>query len=215
MFDSIKVNKIGRLCIITDTELQDRFSHEELAMRALKGGADVIQFRDKKMPTDEMIETAVKIKSLCAKFDAQLIINDRVDVALVSDADGVHLGAGDIPIAHARKLLGRKKIIGATAHSIEEAIQAENKGADYVGFGHIFPTESKFRSGKPKGLKELSIVCEKLRIPVLAIGGISAESAQSVIEAGAYGIAVIGSVARSKNPIAAAKMLKKLCGFES
>lgn len=201
------MSKIGKLCIITDMHVQTRFTHEELALRALKGGADVIQFRDKKMPTGEMIETALKIKRFCSKFGAQLIINDRVDVALVSDADGVHLGADDIPIADARKLLGRKKIIGATAHSLEEAIDAEHEGADYVGFGHIFPTESKFKRGKPKGLEELSIVCERLRIPLLAIGGISPENAKSVLETGAHGIAVIGSVARSKIPTASVRKL--------
>jgi len=211
MLEHLNVNRIGRLCVITDARVQNRFTHHELALSALRGGADVIQFRDKEMSTSDMIRTAVKLRRLCKRFNALLIVNDRVDVALVTDADGVHLGADDIPIPDARKILGSKRIIGATAHSLQEAIRAEREGADYIGFGHIFPTESKFKQGKPKGIEELNVVCQKLWIPVLAIGGIDPRNAMSVLEAGAYGIAVIGSVARSERPTSVVRKLKKLC----
>ena len=202
--------KIGRLCVITDTKTQKRFSHVKLAELALNGGADMIQFRDKTMPTAKMIESAVAVKELCARKGAKFIINDRIDVAIAAKADGVHLGSQDIPVEDARKLLGRNKTIGRTSHSVKEAIQAERDGADYVGFGHIFPTETKMKKGKPRGIPKLAEICSKVKIPVLAIGGINCENASEVISAGAHGIAVIGAVARSGNPSASVRKLRQI-----
>lgn len=204
------IKKIGRLCVITDTVIQKKYSHLEIAKLAVKGGADMIQFRDKNMPTGEMAETAIKICKLCNRNKIKFIVNDRVDVALLSDADGVHLGKDDLSVNDARKLLGTKKIIGATAHSLAEAVKAEKEGADYIGYGHIYTTSTKLKTSKPKGLKNLTKVCKKINIPVFAIGGIGIENAKDVISTNAHGIAVVGSVVKSKNPKNTVKKLREI-----
>jgi thiamine-phosphate pyrophosphorylase len=207
------MDKIGKLCVITDTVVQTRYSYEEIAELAIEGGADIIQFRDKSMPTGMLIETAKRIKKLCDSYNERkvlFIVNDRVDVVLASDADGVHIGLEDIPVRSARKLLGKNKIIGGTAHSLREAIQAEKDGADYVGYGHIFATSSKQKATLPVGIEELSVVCGKIKTKILAVGGIDLQNAKQVIEAGAYGIAVIGSVVKADNPMKAVKQLREI-----
>jgi len=202
--------KIGKLCVITNTAVQNKYTHIEIAQMAIKGGADVIQFRDKNMPTGGMIETAKKLKKICSKAGVLFIVNDRVDIALVSDADGVHLGKEDIPVKEARKLLGKSKIIGGTAHNIKEAKKAQENGADYLGFGHIFTTDSKFKETPPVGPNVLKKVVNIINIPVLAIGGIELENISDVIKTGVHGIAVIGSVVKSKNPQKAVNNLRRI-----
>ncbi len=202
--------KIGKLCVITDTAVQKKYSHIEIAQLAISGGADVIQFRDKTMSTGEMIETAKKLKKICSKAGVLFIVNDRVDVALVSDADGVHLGKDDIPVKEARKILGRNKIIGATAHSLNEAKKAQKDGADYLGFGHIFTTASKHKETPPVGIDELQKVVNNIHIPVLAIGGIGLDNITEVILTGVHGAAVIGSVVKNENPPKAVKDLRRI-----
>ena len=204
------MNKIGRLCVITDTVIQKKYSHEEIAKMAIKGGADIIQFRDKTMPTSELAETALRIAKLCKKQGILFIVNDRADIALVSNADGVHLGKEDISVKDARKLLGKNKIVGGTAHSLSDAIKAEKAGVDYIGYGHIYHTFSKLKKTKPKGIKELQYVCKKIKIPVIAIGGISVLNASEVMNAKAHGIAVIGSVLQNSDPVKAVAKLRKI-----
>lgn len=203
------MNKIGKICIITDTVIQKKYSHFEIAKLAIKGGADIIQLRDKSMSTCELIETARKISLLCKKNNVLFLVNDRVDVAMVSGADGVHLGTEDIPVTEARKLLGRTKIIGGTAHSLKEAIQREIEGADYIGYGHIFQTFSKHKPDKPEGTENLKRIVEKIKIPVLAIGGIGPENINEVISTGVHGAAFIGSVLKSSEPVKTIKELRK------
>jgi len=202
--------KLGKLCIITDIEMQSRHSHIELAEFAVKGGADIIQLRDKSMSTSELINTAIEIKKICRRLNVMLIINDRTDIAIMSDADGVHLGKEDIRIREARKLLGNKKIIGGTAHTLSEAMKAQDDGADFIGYGHIYPTGSKIKNTKPKGLAKLKFISSKINIPVLAIGGIGPENAKDVISTGVHGIAVISSVVKSPNPEKTVMQLKKI-----
>lgn len=202
--------KIGKLCVITDTAVQKKYSHVEIARIAIKGGADVIQFRDKSMPTGEMIETAKKIKKICSKAGALFIVNDRVDVALLADADGVHLGIEDIPVKEARKLLGKNKIIGGTAHSLREANEAEKNGADYIGFGHIYHTASKIKLTPPVGIKGLKKAVKNINIPIFAIGGIGLTNIKEIIQTGVNGAAVIGSVAGSSNPTKTVRELKRI-----
>lgn len=203
------MKKIGKLCVITDTAVQKKYSHFELAKMAVKGGADIIQLRDKFLPTNELIEEAVKISAYCKKHNVLFLVNDRVDIAMISDADGVHLGKEDIPVREARKLLGRKKIIGGTAHSLKEAKQREKEGADYIGYGHIYATGSKFKPEKPKGTAELAKIVKKIKTPVLAIGGIGLDNIPEVMRTGVHGVAVIGSVVKNKNPQKAVKELSK------
>jgi thiamine-phosphate pyrophosphorylase len=199
--------KIGRLHVLTDTGLQNRFSHQDLARLAVEGGAEVIQFREKRGETRYLIDTAIALKEICSRSGALLIVNDRVDVALASGADGVHLGREDFPIGPARRLLGAGKIIGASADSVEEALECMNQGADYVGFGPVFPTTSKEDAGPVTGLQALSLVVEAVEIPVIAIGGINRGNAPAVVRAGAYGVAVISAVCCQEDPAAAARGL--------
>ncbi|RPI14798.1 MAG: thiamine phosphate synthase [Ignavibacteriae bacterium] len=202
------MKKIGRLCVITDTNIQTKYSHIEIAEMAIKGGADIVQFRDKSMPASEMVNTAIEIKKICNETGALLIINDRVDIAMLSDADGVHLGKEDIPVNEARKLLGKYKIIGATANSPEDAKNAVKAGADYIGFGHIFQTYSKKKATPPVGISGLQEIVNNIKIPVLAIGGIDLSNLDEVINTGVHGIAVIGCVVKSSNPEKTVKELR-------
>jgi thiamine-phosphate pyrophosphorylase len=200
--------RIGHLHVLTDETVQDRFSHTELALRAIAGGADTIQFREKRKGAGELVRIAEAIRRVCGDAGVPFIVNDRVDVALAVDADGVHLGRNDLPISAARKLLGPEKIVGGTAATIEEAIEAQDDGADYVGFGHIYLTSSKMKRGDPKGPGALRSVCGALEIPVVAIGGIGEENIAAVLEAGAWGIAVIASVCAAPDPTRAASALR-------
>lgn len=203
------MKKIGRLCIITDTNVQLKYSHVELAEMAIKGGADIIQFRDKFMGTADMISTARAIRKICTKKGAIFLVNDRVDVALVSEADGVHLGKDDIPVYEARKLLGSRKIVGGTAHSLKEALMREKEGADYIGFGHIYETFSKEKKGRPKGTDYLRKVVDAISVPVIAIGGINITNIDDVMQTGVHGAALIGSVVKSKDPIKIVRELRE------
>jgi len=204
------MKKIGKLCVITDTVIQKKYSHIEAVKLAIKGGADMIQFRDKSMSTAEMISTAKQIAVLCKNHRVTFLVNDRVDVAILSGADGVHLGIEDIPINEARKLLGMKKIIGGTAHSLKEALKAQKQGADYIGFGHIFITASKHKPDKPKGTKLLSQIVKKVKMPILAIGGINSANIEEVMKTGVHGAAIIGGILKSRNPAQTTKVIRKL-----
>lgn len=210
MYGEYMKRKIGRLCVITDTSVQKKFSHIEIAQMAIKGGADVIQFRDKLMPTGELIETAKKINKICCKARVLFIVNDRVDVALLSNADGVHLGKEDLPVKEARKLLGNNKIIGSTAHNLKEAKEAERVNADYIGFGHIYLTASKLKMTPPVGTEILKYAVKTINIPIFAIGGISLTNIEEIIRTGVHGAAVIGSVVKSSDPKKTVKELKRL-----
>lgn len=203
------MKKIGKLCLITDTVIQKKYSHLKIAQMAIQGGADIIQLRDKTLPTGKLIDIAKKIEELCRKHNLLFIVNDRVDVVMASGADGVHLGKEDIPVKDARKLLGSRKIIGGTAHSLKEAKLREKEGADYVGFGHIYPTKSKYKPEKAKGTKLLAEVVKKVNIPVIAIGGISLNNIDDVTATKVHGIAVIGSVLKSPDPVKVLREFKK------
>lgn len=203
------MKKIGRLYLITDTVIQKKFSHYQIARLAIKGGADVIQLRDKSLSTSELIQAAIKIAALCRRHKVTFLVNDRVDVALVSDADGVHLGKEDIPIREARKLLCKNKIVGGTAHTLAEAEKCEKDGADYVGYGHIYPTKTKYKPEKPKGTEQLKSIVSKIGIPVIAIGGISPLNIREVMATGVHGAAVVGAVLKSSDPISILKQLRK------
>jgi thiamine-phosphate pyrophosphorylase len=135
--------RIGRLIVITDVTIQSRFTHEELAELACAGGADVVQLRDKQMPDDEFMRVARRVREICRHYQKLLIVNDRVHAAHELSAGGVHVGRHDMAVHDARAILGDGAVIGTTAGSIAEAKQADQAGADYVGFGHICATSSK------------------------------------------------------------------------
>ncbi len=199
------MKKIGRLHVITDVVLQDRFSHSALAQMAVAGGADAIQFRQKEGSTRALIETAIAVKNACG--DVPLIVNDRVDVAIAAEADGVHLGQDDFPIAKARDLLGEDAVIGGTAKTLSQAQQCFADGADYIGFGPIYATGSKADAGMVRGLEDLREMVSGVSVPIIAIGGIGVENAGEVMRAGAHGIAVISAVCCQPDPIEATQKL--------
>ena len=204
------MKKIGRFHVLTDTCLQNRFSHAELAELAIAGGADTIQFRQKEGATRMMIRAAEQMQDLCKKAGVTFIVNDRVDVAVASHADGVHLGQDDFPIPLARRLLGEEAIIGGSAGSMEEARQCLLEGADYIGFGPVYPTTSKEDAGPAAGLSLLKQIVEAIPLPIIAIGGITADNTPPVIKTGVHGIAVISAVCCQKDPRDAAKCLRRL-----
>ena len=195
---SEKLEKALQLCVIPDREIGFPLSLEEQAEQALGGGATMIQLRDKGMSGRELYETACRLKELCRKAGVLLIVNDRFDVALASGADGAHLGISDLPLRSARLLSPPGFILGGTAHSVKEARSAEADGADYVGVGAAYPSTAKkeARVLGPEGIRE---VVSAITIPVIAIGGISAENIGAVLAAGAKGAAVIGSAVGSKD----------------
>lgn len=194
------IKPIGRLHVLTDTVLQSRFSHVELTRLAIAGGAETIQFRQKNGATREMIETARQLKRICSDAGVAFIVNDRVDVAIAAGADGVHLGQDDFPILLARKLLGERPIIGGSASTSEEAQKCLAEGADYIGFGPVYPTTSKADAGPVSGISLLKQVIETIPLPIIAIGGVTAENTPEVMQAGAHGIAVISAVCCHENP---------------
>jgi len=207
-----KAPRIGRLHVVTDVTVQKRFTHEQLAALAAAGGADTIQFRDKRMKLEGRFEVAARMKELCERFKIPLIVNDSIDVSVRAGADGVHLGREDISVAEARRVLGDDVVIGATAGTLEQALEAQAADATYIGFGHIFKTTSKHKRTPPVGIDKLREVCERITIPVIAIGGIDAHNAREVMEAGAYGIAVIGAVCGAGDPSSAADQLRSAIG---
>lgn len=200
---------IGKLHVLTDTVLQSRFSHFELARMAIDGGADTIQFRQKSGSTREMIETARKLKGMCADADVPFIVNDRVDIAMASQADGIHLGQDDFPIPLARKLMGEDVIIGGSAVTLEDAQRCMADGADYIGFGPVYPTSSKSDASSPTGIDLMKKAIKDVPLPFIAIGGIHAQNVPEVIHAGACGIAVISAVCCQSDPKKATQMLSQ------
>ena len=204
------MKKIGRFHVLTDTVLQTLFSHVELAELAIAGGADTIQFRQKDGSTRQMIRVAEQMQDLCRKAGVTFLVNDRVDVAIASHADGVHLGQSDFPIPLARKLLGEEAIIGGSAGTMEEARKCLSEGADYIGFGPVYPTSSKEDAGPAGGLDLLEQIVEGITLPIIAIGGITIDNILPVMQAGAHGIAVISAVCCQRDPVEATKCLRRL-----
>jgi thiamine-phosphate pyrophosphorylase len=195
------------LYVITDEQL-GRGSHEEQARAALAGGAGVIQLRDKTASTLRLYEAACAMRELTRAAGALLIVNDRLDIALAAEADGLHVGPDDLPVAIARKLLRPGMVLGASAGTVEEAIAAERDGADYLGVGAVYEARgSKADAGPPGGRERVARVRAAVRIPIVGIGGIKAGNAAPVIEAGADGVAVITGVVAAPDIATAARRI--------
>jgi thiamine-phosphate pyrophosphorylase len=178
--------------LITDRSLSG-LSHFQIAGQAIAAGIRTIQLREKQMSRKELYREALFLRSLTLRHNTTFIVNDYIDIALAVGADGVHLGQDDMPVEEARKIMGKKKIIGVSTHSLRQAIRAQESGADYIGFGPVFPTSTK-DAGLPKGLKALKVIREHVRIPVVAIGGITAENILSAVESGADAAAVMSAI---------------------
>ena len=168
--------------------------------QALQGGVRAVQLREKDLSGNELFVLAEKTRKLCQRYNALLFVNDRVDIALAVEADGVQLGTASIPIKTARDLLGPQKIIGASTHSLHEANEAVQHGADFILFGPVYFTPSKASYGSPQGLEALKKIVEKISLPVYAIGGIKPENIQDVRRIGVRGAALISAVISAKNP---------------
>ena len=198
------------LYLITDRRIAGRRNIVDIVRDAIRGGVTVVQLREKTATTHEMIELASKIHHVTKSADVPLIINDRVDVALAIEAEGVHVGPpDDMPASLARKLLGPDRIVGVSAESPEIALQAVRDGADYVGVGDIYGTISKADAGKPIGLTGLKAVVDICPVPVVGIGGISPGNAAAVVEAGARGVALISAIVGAVDPAAASRELRE------
>jgi len=198
------------LYLITDRRQTRGRALLAVVEQALNGGAKAIQLREKDLGGRELYELAARLKALCCLHRAGLFINERVDVALAVDADGVQLGSGAIPVDAARALLGERKLIGASIHSTAEALAAERAGADFVLFGPVYFTPSKAAFGKPQGLRLLQEAVEKISLPVYAIGGVTSENVAAVKKTGARGVAVISAIMSAAEPAAASKELLRL-----
>jgi len=191
---------VGRLHVLTDFHLQQDRSHAELARLAIRGGADTIQFRQKHGGIQNKLIEARKVAAVCTDASTPLIIDDHLNIAQATDADGVHLGQEDFPVDAARAVLGSAPTIGATVTNPEQAAEAYEMGADYVGFGPVFPTTSKRNPKSVKGPEGLANACEAVPIPVIAIGGITHDRIRATLEAGAYGVAVLSAVTTASDP---------------
>lgn len=199
------------LYLITDRHQTCGRTLAEAVHEALEGGVRAVQLREKDLSGAELYRLARDLRRLTSDFDARLIINERPDVALASGADGVHLGAGSLPVAVVRQLLGRKMIIGYSAHAVDEALRAEADGADFVTFSPVYPTPSKAAYGAPCGVRKLADAARALEIPVIALGGISETNITEALSADIQGIAVISAILAAADPrFAAASLLEKI-----
>jgi thiamine-phosphate pyrophosphorylase len=195
--------------LITDRRIAGGRPILEIVRAAIAGGATVVQLREKEASTREMIELGRALLAITRAAGVPLIVNDRVDVALAIEADGVHVGQEDMPAALTRRLIGPHRILGVSAATVAEAEQAVRDGADYLGVGDVYGTPSKPDAGPPIGLEGLAAIARAVAIPVVAIGGITPENAAATIDAGAVGVAVISAIVGAPDPAAAARRLRQ------
>ena len=201
---------LGGLCFITERKASS-LPYGDMVSRALNAGVRWVQYRDKNRTRLEIYEESVRLRSITRDFEAALVVNDHPDIALASEADGVHLGQDDLPLREARKIMGSSAIIGISTHTVEQAMVARKYGADYIGFGPIFYTTTK-DAGKPCGTRMLREVKKHVNIPVVAIGGINIGNVEAVIDAGADAVAVasgilLGDIEKNINAFMLAIML--------
>lgn len=183
----------------------------EVVRDALAGGVRAVQLREKDLSASRLFELAAELRQLTNTHGARLLINDRLDVAMAVDADGVHLGIAGLPVRAARRLLGSQKLIGYSAHAVDEALQAQADGADFVTFGPVYQTPSKAAYGAPVGLDALQAACQALTIPVFALGGVNKTSVPELMAAGVRGIALISAIIAAPDPQqTAASMLQSI-----
>lgn len=185
------------LYAIFDPEQIGSRSPENVLRQLLRGGARMIQLRAKAMSSRDFIHLAQTARELTTPFDCKLIVNDRIDIALGSAADGVHLGQEDVPLQVGRRLLG-DRLIGISTHSLEQAQEAEENGADYIGFGPIFGTATKDTGYTARGLEMLAQIRAAVALPIVAIGGITAANIEDVWQAGADSAAIISDILKSE-----------------
>ena len=197
-----------RLYIVTDRHEAAGRDLAEIVAAAAQGGAGAIQLREKDLSARDLYTLGARLQAALSPYGVPLLINDRLDVALALDAAGVHLAGHSLPTAVARRVLGAGKLLGVSTHSVEEARRAAEDGADFIVFGPVFTTPSKVAYGPPQGLQHLTTVVRAVRIPVLAIGGIDHTNLPQVVQAGAYGVAMIRAVLAAPDPYKATQQLR-------
>jgi thiamine-phosphate pyrophosphorylase len=198
-----------RVYVLTESRAARGRSPLEIAEAAIRGGATAVQLRMKDEPARRIAEAARQIAPLCRAAGVTFIVNDRADVAMISGADGVHVGQDDLPAGAVRALAGRDAVIGVSAATVDEAVAAERAGADYLGVGAVFATATKADAGPPVGLDRLREIRLAVRLPVVGIGGIAADNAAAVIRAGAAGVAVITAVTLADDMAAAVRRIRR------
>jgi len=184
----------SRLLVVTDRHQTNGRPLVPLLQRVLTAGIAAIQLRERDLSIRELLTLAREVQAVTASYRSQLLINDRIDVALALDGVGVHLRSNSLPVSVARQLLGGQRLLGISVHTIEEAVQAESQGADYIILGPIYETPSKQMFGPPLGIHVLENACGLVRIPIIGIGGVTAVRAREMRRAGAFGAAVITSI---------------------
>ncbi|MDK9719142.1 MAG: thiamine phosphate synthase [Trichlorobacter sp.] len=200
------------LHLVTDRTLSRGRSLVEVVQEAVAGGVTCVQLREKNCSTREFLDEALLLKELLQPLGLPLIINDRVDIALSVGADGVHLGQTDLPISHARRLLGPDCLIGVSAESVDDAIEAQQQGADYIGISPVFSTPTKTDTAPALGLEGIRRIREQVQIPLVGIGGINLTNARQVREAGADGVAVVSAIMSAESPRQAAEIMRGVLG---
>ena len=188
------------LYLITDRKLiADSSSLTAAVKKALKGGVKAVQLREKDMETRDLLKLAYDMRKVTQEHGAQLFINDRFDIALAVNADGVHLTQNSMPVEAVRRVVKKKLLIGVSTHSMKEARAAESGGADFITMGPVYRTSSKVKYGAPIGLGALEKVCGNINIPVFALGGIKSNRIEKVMETGAHGVAMISGILKADN----------------
>jgi thiamine-phosphate pyrophosphorylase len=185
---------IRGLYAIVDTTYVKPVDVEKTAGALIRGGARVIQLRAKDSSAADVITAAAAIRALTLKNGVAFIINDRIDIAILSGADGVHLGQDDIPLEDCRRLLGSSAIVGISTHDLDEARKAASGGADYISFGPVFATVTKKDAAPPRGIEGLRELVREVTLPIVAIGGITEENVEEVLSAGADSVAIISDI---------------------
>lgn len=197
------------LYLVTDRLLSKGRSTEFIVEQAVKGGVTMVQLREKESSTLDFFNLAIKIKNLLAPYRIPLIINDRLDIALACDADGLHIGQQDMPYAIARKILGQDKIIGLSVENIDQAKEADQLDVDYIGLSPVFVTGTKPELTQALGLEGVRAIASFSKHCKVAIGGINARNAIDVLQAGANGLAVVSAIVSADEPMQAAREIKQ------
>ena len=195
------------LYLVTDRKLMAANNIEECVEQAILGGFTVVQLREKTVSSNDFFQTALRVRNITAQYGVPLIINDRADIALAVDADGLHIGQDDLPYEAARRIVGQNKIIGVTTHNLAEAVSAAEMGADYISVGAMFKTGTKTDT-IPTGIDELKSICEAVKIPIVAIGGINKNNVPLLKGTGIDGIAVASAIVTEEDTAEAARELK-------
>ncbi|MDD4924688.1 MAG: thiamine phosphate synthase [Dehalococcoidales bacterium] len=207
-----KTDRIRGLYAIIDTDSLKGRSHTDVAKQILEGGAKIIQLRDKTTPKKDLLSISIELKNLCTEYNALFIVNDYIDIAIASDADGVHIGQDDIPVSVARKLMPLDKIIGCSVDNQEEAVAAQQDGADYIAAAAIYPTGSK-TDVNVIGLEGLRRIKDKAIVPVVGLGGINYDNISEAISCGADSVALISAILGARSPNEATEQIIKKMGL--